>query len=85
RMLHTKALLCDDERAFIGSANFDHRSFRLNFEVSVLLMDAGVVGELATLLEHECTQCQQVTHNRARPLWTSRLPEALARLVSPLL
>ncbi|MFX5157766.1 phospholipase D-like domain-containing protein, partial [Acinetobacter baumannii] len=35
RLLHTKALLCDDDLALIGSANFDHRSFRLNFEVCV--------------------------------------------------
>ena len=85
RLLHTKALLCDDELAFIGSANFDHRSFRLNFEVSVMLLDAGVAGELAALIEHECGQCTRVRDDRARPLWTARLPEALARLVSPLL
>ena len=41
RMLHSKALLCDDDLAIIGSANFDHRSFRLNFEVSVMFRDAG--------------------------------------------
>jgi cardiolipin synthase len=34
RMLHTKALLVDDQLAIIGTANFDHRSFRLNFEAS---------------------------------------------------
>ena len=85
RLLHTKALLCDDELAFIGSANFDHRSFRLNFEVSVMLLDTTVAGELAALIEHECGQCTRVRDDRARPLWTARLPEALARLVSPLL
>ena len=85
RLLHTKALLCDDELAFIGSANFDHRSFRLNFEVSVMLLDATVAGELAALIEHECGRCTRVRDDRARPLWTARLPEALARLVSPLL
>ncbi|MDQ3288068.1 MAG: cardiolipin synthase [Pseudomonadota bacterium] len=85
RLLHTKALLCDDDLAFVGSANFDHRSFRLNFEVSVLMMDAGVAGELADLLEGECSACQQVTHDRDRPLWRVRLPEAVARLLSPLL
>src|SRR5690606_25504715 len=42
RMLHTKALLVDDELAIFGSANFDSRSFRLNFEVSVLFRDAGI-------------------------------------------
>ena len=85
RLLHTKALLCDDELAFIGSANFDHRSFRLNFEVSVMILDATVAGELAALIEHECGRCTRVRDDRARPLWTARMPEALARLVSPVL
>ena len=44
RMLHSKALLCDDDLAIIGSANFDHRSFRLNFEVSVMFRDRGAGG-----------------------------------------
>jgi cardiolipin synthase len=39
RMLHAKALLVDDGFAVIGSANFDSRSFRLNFELSVLFHD----------------------------------------------
>ena len=85
RMLHTKALLCDDDLAIIGSANFDHRSFRLNFESSVLFRDRGLVAELAELIEHDCLSCTQVTADRQRPLWRSRLPEALARLMSPLL
>ena len=39
RMLHSKALLVDDDTCIIGSANFDHRSFRLNFEVTALVYD----------------------------------------------
>lgn len=85
RLLHTKALLCDDEVAIIGSANFDNRSFRLNFELSVLFRDAGLAGQLAELIEHELGQTTQVRDDRRRPLWRSRLPEAIARLVSPLL
>ncbi|WP_119716854.1 cardiolipin synthase [Cognatilysobacter tabacisoli] len=85
RMLHTKALLCDDEVAIIGSANFDHRSFRLNFELSLLFRDRGLAGELAALVASELESAPQVKHQRARPLWRARLPEALARLVSPLL
>lgn len=84
-MLHTKALLCDDDVAIIGSANFDHRSFRLNFEVSLLFCDRQVAGELAALIEHDCAQSRPVENDRDRALWRSRLPEALARLVSPLL
>ena len=85
RMLHTKALLCDDDLAIVGSANFDHRSFRLNFEVSVMCGDPGLCADLATLLEHECAASACAQADRARPLFGARLPEALARLVSPLL
>ena len=85
RMLHTKALLVDDDLAMVGSANFDHRSFRLNFEISVLLRDAGLAGALARLIEGELTSAPRVRIDRARPLWRARLPEAFARLLSPLL
>lgn len=85
RMLHTKALLVDDHVAVIGSANFDYRSFRLNFEVSAMFDDAGVAAELARLYQHELASAPRVRADRHRPLWRARLPEALARLMSPLL
>ena len=85
RMLHSKALLADDSIALIGSANFDHRSFRLNFEVSMLFQDEGVATKLATLIEGEFAHAPRVRNERERPLLRDRLPEALARLLSPLL
>lgn len=85
RMLHSKALLVDDQLAIIGSANFDHRSFRLNFEASLLMEDAGVAAALARLIEREFVHAPRVRADRPRPLWTARLPEALARLLAPLL
>ncbi len=85
RMLHTKALLVDDDLAMIGSANFDHRSFRLNFEVCLLFRDAGVAADLATLVEGEFAKAPRVRDDRDRSLLRSRLPEAFARLLSPLL
>ncbi|TAK38884.1 MAG: cardiolipin synthase [Lysobacteraceae bacterium] len=85
RMLHTKAMLVDDEIAIFGSANFDSRSFRLNFEVSVMFRDAAIAGELAQLFERELASAPRVRADRPTPLWSVRLPEALARLLSPLL
>ena len=35
RMLHSKALLIDDAFVILGSANFDGRSFRTNFELGI--------------------------------------------------
>ena len=85
RLLHTKALLCDDDVAIIGSANFDHRSFRLNFEISMLFRDRAVAATLAQLVEGEVAAAEPVQDLRNRSLWRNRLPEALARLMSPLL
>ncbi len=85
RMMHSKALLCDDGLAIIGSANFDHRSFRLNFEMSMLFRDRMLAGTLSQLLEGEFAISRPVDPERRRSLWRYRLPEALARLTSPLL
>lgn len=85
RLLHTKSLLVDDRVALVGSANFDHRSFRLNFEVSMLFDDEGIAGQLERLIEIELASAPRVRQGRHRPLLTARLPEALARLMSPLL
>jgi cardiolipin synthase len=85
RMLHTKALLTDDDLCLVGSANFDHRSFRLNFEVSMLLRDRGNCEELARHIEGEFGRARRVRLDRPLGLWRHRLPEAFARLLSPLL
>ncbi len=85
RMLHTKAILIDDGTAAIGTANFDHRSFSLNFEVAVLLQDRGMADAMARHLEGEFGSAPRVRDDRKRALLTARLPEALARLMSPLL
>lgn len=85
RMLHTKALLVDDASVIVGSANFDHRSFRLNFEISVLFQDRELGGRIAKLIEGEFASAPRVRADRQQPLFGSRLPEALARLMSPLL
>ena len=85
RLLHSKVLVCDDAFAIVGSANFDHRSFRLNFELSLIVHDRDIVRELARLVERDCDACEPVRADRPQPLFRARLPEGLARLVSPLL
>lgn len=39
--MHQKAVLIDDRVACIGTANFDNRSFRLNFEITAMIVDRG--------------------------------------------
>lgn len=84
RLLHSKSLLCDDDLAIIGSANFDHRSFRLNFEISVMFRGRVMPATLAQQLEGELEIAHRVVCAKQRSI-RERLPEAVARLMSPVL
>ena len=84
QMLHTKALLVDDETSILGSSNFDHRSFRLNFELSILFESREVADNLAPVLYSYLGESARFNPKRKLPL-SSRLAQAVARLFSPLL
>jgi cardiolipin synthase len=45
-VLHSKFFSVDDDVAVIGSSNLDMRSFALNYEVSLMVLDAEVVAEV---------------------------------------
>ncbi|MFA5684295.1 MAG: cardiolipin synthase [Lysobacteraceae bacterium] len=83
-VLHSKTLLIDDDCVLIGSANFDSRSFRLNFEVCAAIYDSAAAGLLEHQFERDFSQSRRVQRpRRLDPL--RRLGEASARLLSPLL
>lgn len=84
RMLHAKTLLVDTHYGMVGSANFDNRSFRLNFEVVAVLACPDFNQQLARQFEADLRHCQRVPAQR--PIsHAQRLFEAVARLASPLL
>ena len=83
-MLHTKALLIDDDVVIVGSSNFDQRSFRLNFELSLLIEDNKVANQLARILFEYVEQSTLFDPKQKIPLH-SRLAIAAARVFSPLL
>jgi cardiolipin synthase len=84
--LHTKAISIDRMFAWVGSANFDRRSFQLNEEVIALIYDAGIAGELVAIQQRYMQGSSQLDLDawRRRP-FARVLLENLARLVSPLL
>lgn len=86
RMLHAKTLVVDDWLGCIGTANFDNRSFRLNFEVAALVYGKKVSDALAAAFESDLTEAKQITiASRLRLPLGRRLFEGAARLLSPLL
>ncbi|RZL86364.1 MAG: cardiolipin synthase [Variovorax sp.] len=84
RMLHSKTLVVDDNCAIIGTANFDNRSFRLNFEVCAVVYGPALAKPLAAQFETDLHSSSPVRANRKRQ-FLPRLAEATARLFSPLL
>jgi len=49
--LHAKVMVFDDEQVFIGSANLDPRSLRLNTEMGLVIASRGLNAELRQILE----------------------------------
>ena len=84
RMLHAKTLVVDTLYGSVGSANFDNRSFRLNFEVMAVVMDRAFNQRLAEMFDDDLSHCKLVPLDRRAPPW-QQLFEAVARLASPLL
>lgn len=84
KMLHTKALLVDDETLILGSSNFDNRSFRLNFELCILLENPELGLALAKVMQHDIRLCKTISKHRAKNR-LDQLAEAFARLLSPML
>ena len=48
-VLHSKFFTVDDDVAVIGSSNLDMRSFALNYEVSLMVLDRDVVAQVRTV------------------------------------
>lgn len=84
--LHQKVLLMDDHLAGVGTANFDNRSFRLNFEITVLVDGERFASEVAGMLTMDFASCREVSSAElaGKPIWFS-LGMGIARLFSPIL
>lgn len=78
-MLHAKAILVDDDVAWVGSANLDSRSLFLNFELNLACLDAKSV---AWLSDWTGRLAAHSTPERLRPPHVAReLLEGLVRIV----
>jgi cardiolipin synthase len=85
-LLHTKSLLIDKRVAIFGSVNFDQRSLRLNFEISLIVYNNEFCAKLEKLIDTYLAQSDFVDPKvwAKRPHWHHYLENA-AHLTSPLL
>ena len=83
---HSKLMVVDDVWTLIGSANWDTRSFRLNFEFNVECYDINFAANMNQIINTKIEKAHKVTlsevNSRTLPV---KLRDGIARLFSPYL
>jgi cardiolipin synthase A/B len=83
-IMHHKVMLADNYRSAIGSANFDNRSFRLNFEMTVEVQDEAFAREVEQLFIDDFAASRLTTEKElAARSFPFRLAVQVARLLAP--
>lgn len=84
--LHQKVMLVDDDLAAVGTANLDNRSFRLNFEITLVVADQGFAHQVAQMLEQDFADSRRIElAELERRSLAFRVAVRTARLFSPIL
>lgn len=83
---HSKLMIVDSHWVLLGSANWDARSLRLNFELNVEAYGRELAVRLETVVQEKLRAARQITLAQAdgRPVLL-KLRDATARLFSPFL
>ena len=83
---HSKVMVVDGAWTLVGSANWDPRSFRLNFEFNVECYDADLAGKMDRFIDERIDRAQELTlefmDRRTLPV---RLRDGVVRLAKPYL
>lgn len=84
--LHEKVALVDHDVSTVGTANFDNRSFRLNFEVTAILVDRAFAAEMEAMFERDFAHADVIDPAELdkKPFWW-HLGVQVSRLAAPVL
>ncbi len=84
--LHGKVMLIDDSVATVGTANFDNRSFRLNFEITAVVAEVEFAGAVKTMFEEDFARSRLMEQGEyERKNYLFKVATRIARLASPIL
>jgi cardiolipin synthase len=83
---HTKLMLVDSIWTMLGSANWDARSLRLNFEFNIECYDSALAVSLQSSLDKNFAQAERMTPAKLqRRPFLAKLRDGVARLLMPYL
>jgi len=84
--MHAKTICVDGEVASVGSANFDIRSFKLNFEANAFIYDPVEVRKLEYIFHADIDDSHELTKQGYRKRGLKiKFKESISRLLSDLL
>lgn len=84
--LHAKTMAVDDEVCTVGSANFDIRSFKLNFEANAFIFDEQFTKKVVDSFKEDINLSHMLTKElyAQRGVWI-KIKEAFSRVLSDIL
>ncbi|MGF7185681.1 cardiolipin synthase [Desulfitispora alkaliphila] len=85
--IHSKMLICDDHILSTGSANFNMRSFHIDFEVNALVYNRETIKQAIKQLEVDMDDSIEIDYQeyKKNKRWYRHVAESIARLFSPLI
>ncbi|MGG1574639.1 cardiolipin synthase [Fictibacillus sp. NRS-1165] len=84
--IHAKSIVVDDEISSVGTANFDIRSLKLNFEINAFIYNKTIAKKLMDAFHEDVKLSRKLTWEQyqQRSKWI-RFRESISRLLSPIL
>ncbi|HJO92877.1 MAG TPA: cardiolipin synthase [Victivallales bacterium] len=84
--LHSKVIVIDSEICSIGTANFDIRSFTINYELMMIFYNKKISMRIEKDFNDDLKDCSKMTAEKYEMISTlSKFRNSVARLMSPLL
>jgi cardiolipin synthase len=82
---HSKVLIVDDIFTSVGTANFDNRSFDLNFEVNALIYNEEITKKMIEMFQEDLKHSRRILSSewKTRPL-IQKIKESTCRILGPL-
>lgn len=84
--MHAKTIVVDDMIVSVGSANWDIRSFKLNFEANAFMYDPKVAEKVISTIKNDLKDSHELDEEyfKQQSLW-KKFRQLASRLISPIL
>lgn len=83
--IHSKTFVSDDETAIVGTVNMDFRSLYLHFECAAWMCKSSAVGQIKDEFLNTLEICEEITAEKCRYNFFTRIIQSLFRLFAPLM